>query len=211
MLDVHPPHSAVHGWRDFLIHLVTITVGLFIALMLEAAVEGMHHREIVKTARENIRREIEQNAAEAKKDIAYVQTDADAMKANLVKARALRDDRHALEHNELRFSFQWSGFGDSAWRSARDMGALSYMPASEVQAYADNYVQQDLVQAEAVTLFTKQSELAAPVMMETDPVNMRPEEVQELMHGTAMIYVHLESLKQLTEQLEKNYEDTLRK
>lgn len=211
MLDVHPPHSAVHGWKDFLIHIATITIGLFIALMLEAAVEGMHHREIVKTARENIRHEIEENAAEAKKDIAYVQADADAMQADLAKARALRENRHALDHNEMHFTFEWSGFGDSAWRSAREMGALSYMPASEVQVYADNYVQQDLVQAEAVTLFMHQSELAAPILMEGDPEKMTPEEVQELMHGTAVTYVHLLSLKELTEQLEKNYETTLRK
>lgn len=24
MLEVHPPHEPVHGWRDFLIHLFTI-------------------------------------------------------------------------------------------------------------------------------------------------------------------------------------------
>ncbi len=40
MLDVHPPHQPVHGWRDFLIHLLTITVGLLIALGLEAVAES---------------------------------------------------------------------------------------------------------------------------------------------------------------------------
>lgn len=33
MLDVHPPHELVHGIRDFLLHLLTITVGLLIATM----------------------------------------------------------------------------------------------------------------------------------------------------------------------------------
>jgi hypothetical protein len=28
VLDVHPPHEAAHSWRDILIHLATITVGL---------------------------------------------------------------------------------------------------------------------------------------------------------------------------------------
>jgi hypothetical protein len=28
MLDVHAPHERVHGFRDFLVHLFTITIGL---------------------------------------------------------------------------------------------------------------------------------------------------------------------------------------
>jgi hypothetical protein len=27
MLDVHPPQTAVHGWRDFFIHIATNTRG----------------------------------------------------------------------------------------------------------------------------------------------------------------------------------------
>ena len=35
MLAVHPPHQQVHGLRDFLVHLSTITMGLLIALAVE--------------------------------------------------------------------------------------------------------------------------------------------------------------------------------
>jgi len=28
MLDVHPPHSPTHTWKDFFIHVGTIVVGL---------------------------------------------------------------------------------------------------------------------------------------------------------------------------------------
>src|SRR6202044_3403878 len=44
MLDVHPPHHAASTWRDFLIHIATITVGLLIAVGLEQTVESLHHR-----------------------------------------------------------------------------------------------------------------------------------------------------------------------
>ena len=44
MLDVHPPHHPTHGWRDFFIHIATITVGLLIAIGLEQTVEAVHHR-----------------------------------------------------------------------------------------------------------------------------------------------------------------------
>jgi len=35
MLDVHAPHESVRTWKDFLIHIAAIAVGLLIALGLE--------------------------------------------------------------------------------------------------------------------------------------------------------------------------------
>jgi hypothetical protein len=60
-VDIHSPENSIRTWRDFLLHLLTITIGLFIALMLEAAVESMHNRHLVREARENLRSEIESN------------------------------------------------------------------------------------------------------------------------------------------------------
>ena len=42
VLDVHMPH-ATHTWKDFFIHLGTITAGLLIAISLEQSVEKLHH------------------------------------------------------------------------------------------------------------------------------------------------------------------------
>ena len=44
MLDVHAPHQTVHTWKDFLVHIAAITIGLLMALGLEAAVAWFHHR-----------------------------------------------------------------------------------------------------------------------------------------------------------------------
>jgi hypothetical protein len=209
MLDVHAPHSAVHGWRDFLTHLATITIGLFIALTLEAGVEALHHRHLVREARENIRLEISQNETAARQNLASVQTDADKMKANIEKARQLRANSHALDHASMQFAFEWSSFNDSAWRSARDTGALAYMPTAEVQRYADSYNQQDIVNQQAVAIFTLQSELAAPLFMEEHASDLRPEEIQTLMRECAITELRLTTLKQLMDELNKNYADTL--
>lgn len=60
-MDIHAPQEPVHSWRDFFTHLTIVTIGLFIALMLEAAVEAMHHRHLVHEARDNIRTELQLN------------------------------------------------------------------------------------------------------------------------------------------------------
>src|SRR2546423_7880667 len=62
VLDVHPPHETVHGWRDFFVHLFTITIGLLIALSLEGCVEWRHHRHLVHEAETSLREEIRGNS-----------------------------------------------------------------------------------------------------------------------------------------------------
>jgi hypothetical protein len=49
-MDVQPPQQPIHSVKDFLLHLLTITVGLLIALALEAAVQYLHHRSLVRDA-----------------------------------------------------------------------------------------------------------------------------------------------------------------
>ena len=199
MLDVHPPHSAVHGWRDFFIHIATITIGLVIALGLEGAVTTMEHRALVREARENIRLEIQSNATEAVEDEGYLQEDADRMKENATLAHAYLLDANALKGLKMSFTFTWNSLNDSAWRSARDSGALTYMPLAEVQRYSDIYAQQDIIDREAVEVFTSQPELAAGMLFNNPatPSTMSNAEAQTLLTGTERTYFRLLTLKEL--------------
>ena len=51
MLDVHPPHTAIHGTGEFLLHLLTITVGLLIAVGIEGAVTRHEHQKLARRLR----------------------------------------------------------------------------------------------------------------------------------------------------------------
>ena len=66
MLDVHPPHSPTHSWKDFFIHIATITVGLLIAVCLEQAVEALHHHREAEELRAALNREGDQLINETK-------------------------------------------------------------------------------------------------------------------------------------------------
>lgn len=50
MLDVHSPHGAAHTWKDFWIHLGTISIGLLIAIGLEQSVEAIHRLHEIREA-----------------------------------------------------------------------------------------------------------------------------------------------------------------
>jgi len=60
MLDVHPPHSPTHTWKDFFIHIATITVGLLIAVGIEQTVEAAHAAHERKQLRAALGRETQQ-------------------------------------------------------------------------------------------------------------------------------------------------------
>ena len=208
MLDVHPPHHTPNTWRDFLIHIATIVVGLLIAIGLEQTVEAIHHRHIVHVARENILREVEANEKQAAEDIGYLRKDADAMKGNVAVARTLRDAPRS-KGLSMSFRFTWSSFNSSAWTSARDSGALTSMAPEEVQRYADVYTQQQIVNDEAVKIFTDQVQLAAPMRIEAPGVPTSPQDLHDVMLGCAKVGVRLETLVQITEQLAAQYKGLL--
>ena len=61
MLDVHVPHKTEHTWTDFLIHIATIVVGLFIAVGLEQTVELIHRSHERHQLQADLRAEAENN------------------------------------------------------------------------------------------------------------------------------------------------------
>ena len=61
MLDVHAPHQTVHTWKDFLIHIAAIAIGLLLALALENLAEYVHERRQLSEARHELALEVEEN------------------------------------------------------------------------------------------------------------------------------------------------------
>ncbi len=208
-MDVHAPHHPLLTWKDFFVHLGTITIGLLIALGLEAMVEAVHHRHMVREARAEIRREITENQAEARDDVKSLAENIGRIQQNLVTERQMRANPKNFK-GHLSFTFSWSSLNESAWRTARDTGALTFMPPEEVQRYADLYGQQAIVTQQAVYAFTHEVEDAAPMMMQDDATPGAPEDIHELLHNTAVTYYRLATLIQLIQQLETQYGKTLK-
>jgi hypothetical protein len=148
MLDVHPPHERMHGFRDFALHLFTITVGLLIALSLEGCVEWQHHRHLLHDAEIALHAEIEHNAH----TVSSLQQQIDSQQKELDNDLTVLDQIKAhpdAPPAQLGFSFHWSGFNDVAWKTAQSTGALTYMSYSDAIAYSDIYaLQGELFNAE---------------------------------------------------------------
>ena len=141
MIDVHAPEHKIHGVRDFFLHLFTITVGLLIALGLEAGVEAVHHRHQREQAETMIRQEIKDNRA----DVVTMQGTLKDEMEDLVNVLAYIDARLAHQSpdaSKLRVQYSEGPLKDAAWRTAASTGAVAYMDYGTAEKYAECYKQQ---------------------------------------------------------------------
>ncbi len=209
-MDVHPPHEPVHTWRDALTHLAIVTVGLFIALMLEGLVEYGHHRELVHQARENIHRELERNHEQLTKDLTALDQELALSKAGLETLRYMR--LHPDAHNQsITYKWSYSGLSDAAWTTARDTGALGYMPYAEVQEDAEVYRLQGNVMDQFATLSTRQADVLAPLYAQGEDFKKIPDtEWNGMLRTAATNLLDLGTLKQYMNMLNDSYMDTLK-
>ena len=145
MLDVHAPEHGMSSPRDFFLHLFTITVGLLIALGLEAAVEALHHRHQREEAESLIRREIQNNLNTLHEGAPGAVAELGQMTHVLETLEARTRSEPGVLH-ESDFIFHEAPMQDAAWRTASSTGALAYMDYAEVERFSDAYKEQALLQ-----------------------------------------------------------------
>ncbi len=197
-MDVHAPHEPVHSWRDFAIHLTIVTIGLFIALSLEAFVEHLHNRHLVREARANIRQELEDNHKAAQKDLTFIQQNIERQQANIKAIHGLQDNKHF--NGSINNVMVFDSLEDAAWRTARDTGALSFMPYDEVQRYSDLYMLENAVNQRADTTEENDVLCLTPFEMGVDPEHVPAQDFDHMIHDNAAVLIQLIALKQYVQQ-----------
>ncbi len=161
MLDVHPPHSPTHTWKDFFIHIATIVIGLLIAVGLEQTVEAIHHRRQLHEAREAIHAEMEVNARLFTLTLSITEEAQKAMQRNVrMLETAGPNDRTPTSALVYLWGIPYPR--SNAWQDAKTDGALNYMAPGE-RAEADYiYGDSDLAEKFAMT-WLQQNNVAAAI------------------------------------------------
>jgi len=141
-MDVHPPHSPIHSVKEFLLHLLAITIGLLIALGLESLAEGVHHRHLVRDARENIYQEMRDNRQSVRAHLNAIPGEI----AHLNELLAAVNNPMIGRSGKQVEQFNWTTtiLSDSSWAAASSTGAASFMDYTEVKRYSQVYAAQHL-------------------------------------------------------------------
>jgi hypothetical protein len=208
MLDVHAPHEAVHSWKDFLIHIAAISVGLLIAIGLEQTVEHLHRLHQLDQARRELTTELQDN----RKVLDMIRADSQEIKAQLEKNIAVL---HASQvSNEaigqpLTYDNRAHWPLDGAWKVATQNGSLSLMPHAELDRYT--YVHEGITATmDALIGLSNRLTLASAIAKRAPKGDYTPRDVEELITATSEAQGRLEYLTFLLRVEEKGLDSALR-
>ncbi len=156
MIDVHAPHGGLHTWKDFWIHLGTITLGLLIAISLEQSVEWMHRMHERRELEENLRVEAENNHRHAENNIAIydkivpwlieLQRDVDEARIGSGKTAFVYPPRPDGVPDSPRY-VAYHVLETEVWTTAKESSLLVLLPQKQAEIYARVYIQNNQVEA----------------------------------------------------------------
>ena len=139
-MEIHPPNGSIHSFKEFLIHLSMVVLGILIALGIEQVREHFHEQHLVQDARANFHAEINEQRESLKEHLAIWDKDRDLLSKVL-----LADNDRSRPAPDLRtLALQWQFLETGGWDAAAATQAFSYMNYSEVQLYSQIYASQKI-------------------------------------------------------------------
>lgn len=139
-MEVHVP-KASRSLREFAVELMTIVVGIVIAISLEQAVETIHWHEKVKTAREALSQELLEADGFYEFRVAVNECVAQRLSQlnDIVESAAEHAKIEPVGDLSLHIGHLLT---DDAWQSERAAQTLVHFPAAERERYSTIYGQQ---------------------------------------------------------------------
>jgi hypothetical protein len=206
VLEVHPPNEPVHGWRDFLIHLATITIGLLIALSLEGCVEFWHHRSLVHEAEASMQIEIEANARQLQRALDDVRKEQDFLKKDIAVMKKIIANPKVPNNEDMSLGFRIRTFDDVSWKTSQSTGALSYIPYERAREYAHIYSAQNEI-AEAEHQAVRDTVLSIAPFLNSKKGDQNPggEEAVKIVDRLEVLQGQLMFLEDLIKRLDGEY------
>ena len=177
------PTPPTHTWRDFLIHIATIVIGLIIAVGLEQTVEYLHRQHQVHELREALRQEREENR-----------------KIYLVNVAQYRVNRAILE-NDLRiflylrqhpgtpekklpgipsWAIPYEPTVTAAWKNAQQTQTLSLLSRQENEDEASFYDELDKSEQAALQAAVSAFQVGDYAFADPDPSHLTPAQVEKV-------------------------------
>lgn len=210
MLDVHPPSEPIHGWRDFFIHLATITIGLLIALSLERAVEWQHHRHLAHQTKVSLGNEIRGNSKQVGVALEDVNRMLGTLKQDVAVLNRILANPKKPNREDIKFDYKIRWFNDVRWRTAQTTTALSYLPYDEALEFSDIYDEQDEIDTQE-RLAVRDAVVAVGPLQNLKHGDLNPtgEEAAKIKEHFEILQGQLKHIQFLIEELDGEYKTFL--
>jgi len=212
-VDIHPPHGPVNSFKDFLLHLLTVILGILIALSLEGLIEWRHHGSLAEEARSNLTSEIRENRQVLTRGLAAAPDAEQRLKATIEIIEAYRKNHHDDRTSKLDWSFGLFPLHATAWSTAASTGALGYMDYSEVQGYTRAYVLQEeflTLQRSTLGKWLDLQKWAARRALKGSYSNLNNEELSQIEADASAALLYTETEESIAKALVEQYAKVLR-
>lgn len=208
MLEVHPAPNPLTSVKEFLLHMLAITLGLLIALGLQSGAEWRQHRELARIARENISSEMRENQSELSRSIESIRHEQAELQQILDYLKRLRKDPKAREP-EVELNINVTNFNRSSWDTASATGALNYMSYDHVKTYEDTYALQEDVEKMQIRRLDAWLQLGASLSA-PDPTTASLAQIERADQEVRLSQAYANAAISLTHSLDESYTRALR-
>ena len=178
MIDIHPSTHAANTWREFFIHIATIVLGLLIAIGLEQAVQYIHERRELRTAREELRAEVDEDSQIAVRNMQSIHDLQARLNADMALLLAHRATNKPLT-GKLDFTWLFFKTRYAALNSNQLSGSLTLMPHRELEQYDFIFAVNEAIMTQA-NGWNNSIELAKAIAARSPDGQLSPQDTSEL-------------------------------
>jgi hypothetical protein len=203
-LDIDPPEKPIKSLKDFAVHILTVTIGILIALGLESLVEAHRHHELIEHARADFRAEFTQNRAK----LAFEATASRAIKQELEGLIAYGQAKLANQPATppaLQATRAFVMLPATAWETATATQAFLYLPFTETRDISAAYSRQQVFN----TMEARAEDQWFGLAGLGDPKDMAGADLKTAMEKITIAYAYLISLQVVQGQLIQDYDRAL--
>ncbi|MGA8937731.1 MAG: hypothetical protein WB439_01075 [Acidobacteriaceae bacterium] len=202
-MDISAPMEPIHNWRDIALHLGIITIGLFIALSLEAGVGAIHNRHLLHTAETNLHSEINDNRATLAGDERHLDLTQKQLEDGLAILDAIK--AHKTNADIPSQNWLWNSPQAAAWDTARDSGALALMSYEDAESYNIIYGQQRIVNDQATVYVRDLYNITSPLHGTAKPSDLQPAQLDTMIAASNQALADLHLLRDYCLGLDRIY------
>jgi hypothetical protein len=196
MHEIHPAHSTA-SWKDILLHIGIITIGLLMALGIDQTVEHFHHRHQLAEARRQIKNEHELNKFQYRQNHEFLKRQIKLYQDDLLVVSWLKVHPHAPRESwPAKFVvFDYLNIYDSdAWSNFKQSPLLDMMPYAEQRRWLSEYLRLSIINASFYQLIDEGNKISALSYEQPDLTKMTPAQLDALSQQITLALVSYKSI-----------------
>jgi hypothetical protein len=209
-MEIHAPDKPIHSKKEFLFHMLTVVLGILIALTLDGIVTWGHHRMLVREARANIATELRNNKETIQKAVPEIQARQKQLE-NLISTIDQVERGRKLPAGHIGYTFASYELYSTAWKTASVSGAVTHMEYEQLKEYTVAYdLQQDFLTVQAQGFASVGDLVAALRVLDQDLTKVPQDRLEELQRQALKILTIQRTLENVSAGLILAYDDALK-